>query len=580
MTAQEPKHGGQLVAEFLKKQGVDFIYTLCGGHISPILVAADQQGIKVIDTRNEASAVFAADASARLTGIPGVAAVTAGPGVTNTITALKNAQMAQSPVVLIGGAAAVLLKGKGSLQDIDQLNLLRSICKWTVSCKTVRDIVPALTKAFRLAQEGVPGPVFIEMPIDLLYPEAIVRQWSLAMASGKGMGSQALKTYLKTHLANKFAKAWSQKIPVVAPPLAPMPQTAQVQKVMEILSRAERPVLVIGSQAMLNAPKALTLQQSLLALGIPTFLSGMARGLLGKNALHIRHNRGKALKQADVIILAGVSADFRLGYGASIPRSATYISINRSKHDLFLNRKPTLPILADPGGFMRMLAASWDAPPLRWQHWHTHLSERDAERETQISSQAAQETDLINPLHFLQQIESVIDEDSVLIGDGGDFVASASYIVRPRSPLSWLDPGAFGTLGSGGGFALAAACIRPKAEIWLLYGDGSCGYSLAEFDTFARHHLPVIAVVGNDAGWTQIAREQKDIFGTAISTELAHSAYHLVAEGYGGIGLRLDDPRKINETLIEAKAIARAGKPVLINVMISQTDFRKGSISM
>lgn len=580
MSTQTEMHGGKLVAQVLKQQGVEFIYTLCGGHISPILIGADELGIRVVDTRHEASAVFAADATARLTGIPGVAAVTAGPGVTNAITALKNAQMAQSPLVLFGGAAAVLLKGRGALQDIDHLGLVKGICKWSATCKTVRDIIPTVEKAFRQAQDGVPGPVFVEIPVDLLYQESVVRDWSLEMARGKGLAAKALETYLKTHLKNKFSKAWDGKASPATPPLPQLAANETLIKVQELLSSAERPVMVIGSQALISAHKADALADAVKTLGVPVFLSGMARGLLGKHPLHIRHKRSKALREADVIILAGVPADFRMGYGTAIPRSATYISVNRSKDDLYLNRKPTIPVQADPGTFIRMLAGDWDGPPLRWQNWHALLQEREATRDKEIHATADEETAYINPVRFLQQLEAAVDDDSVLIGDGGDFVGTASYIVRPRAPLSWLDPGAFGTLGTGGGFALAAKAVRPKSEVWLLYGDGSCGYSVAEFDAYARHGLPVIAVVGNDAGWTQIAREQVEIFGTALSTELAHSDYHLVAQGYGGVGLCIDKPEQVEETLQQAKAIAREGKPVLINVMLGKTDFRKGSISM
>ncbi|HFC11493.1 MAG TPA: thiamine pyrophosphate-binding protein, partial [Anaerolineae bacterium] len=517
----------------------------CGGHISPILIGADQAGIRVVDTRHEASAVFAADATARLTGMVGVAAVTAGPGVTNAITALKNAQMAQSPLLLLGGAAATLLKGRGALQDIDHLGLVKGICKWSATCKTVREIVPTLEKAFRKAMTGVPGPVFVELPVDLLYPERVVREWTLEMAKGKGLSATALQTYLKTHLKNKFAGAWRREAQPVTPPKPALPPVEQWQRVAKLLASAEKPLLTIGSQAMLNAPKAQILQEAVIKLGIPTYLSGMARGLLGKHKLHMRHKRSKALREADVIVLAGVSADFRLGYGASIPRSATYISINRSKHDLYLNRKPTVPILADPGTFLRTLATYWDTPPLRWQNWYAHLQARETARDAEIAATAAASGTLVNPVRFLQQLEEAIAEDSVIIGDGGDFVGTASYILRPRAPLSWLDPGAFGTLGSGGGFALAAGVIRPKAEIWLLYGDGSCGYSIAEFDTYARHGIPVIAIVGNDAGWTQIAREQIPLFGTALSTELARSDYHIVAQGYGAVGLLIDKPEQV-----------------------------------
>lgn len=580
MSTIHEMHGGKLVAAVLQKNGIQHLFALCGGHISPILIAADQAGIRVVDTRHEVTAVFAADAAARLTGKIGVAAVTAGPGVTNTVTALKNAQMAQSPVLLIGGAAAVLLKGRGALQDIDHLGLVKGICKWSATCKTVRDIIPTLQKAIMAAKQDVPGPVFVEIPVDLLYQQSVVTNWTLEMARGKGPMMGAMRNYLQFHLKNKFSRAWDQQVSVVEPPCAMRPSDDSVRKVKAVLNWAERPLMIIGSQTLIDATRASELQQAVVRMGVPTYLSGMARGLLGKHPLHLRHARGKAIKEADVVILSGLPMDFRLGYGAGIPRKSTLVSINRSRRDLRMNRRPQVPILADPCELICNLATLVGIAPLRWQQWHADLLERDRQRDEEIERTACATGDLVNPVRFLKQLDAVIDNDSILIGDGGDFVSTASYVVRPRSPLSWLDPGAFGTLGSGGGFALAAGCVRPKSEIWLLYGDGSCGYSLAEFDTYARHGIPVIAVVGNDGGWTQIAREQVDIFGTTLGTDLARTHYEKVAEGYGGVGLRIDRADQVECVLNDAKSLARTGKPVLVNVMLDKTDFRKGSISM
>ena len=584
MSTPDEIHGGILVGEVLAKQGVRFLYTLCGGHISPILVGAAAQGIRVIDVRHEATSVFAADATARLTGVPGVAAVTAGPGITNTITALKNAQMAQSPVVLLGGAAATLLKGRGALQDIDQIALVTSIVKWSASAKRVRDIVPLLEKAFQQAQEGVPGPVFLELPVDLLYQQSVVAAWT-GQSAGKGLAGKATGWYLARHVRRTFASAWDKRASDVAISDAEnIPQTAagsQRQRVLENLKKAKRPLLVIGSQALLDAEKAMELQQAVLKMGIPTYLSGMARGLLGRNRLHMRHKRSKALREADLIILAGVPCDFRLGYGRVIPRKATHIAINRSRADLRLNKKPTVGILADPGAFLRALGDEWPkGAASHWSAWVERLIERDNARDAEIVEQARAQTASVNPVRLCRQIDDTLADESVLVGDGGDFVGTASYTVRPRGPLSWLDPGAFGTLGSGAGFALAAKLCRPEAEVWLLYGDGSAGYSLAEFDTFTRHNVPIIAVVGNDAGWTQIARDQVDILGTPLGTELAQTDYHRVAEGYGGVGLCVDDPELLQDALTSAKQTAREGKPVLVNVHLGKSDFRKGSLSM
>ena len=573
-------HGGDLIAEVLQAQGVRFLFTLCGGHISPILVGCKQRGIRVIDTRHEATAVFAADAVARLTGTPGVAAVTAGPGVTNTITAVKNAQMAQSPVVLIGGAAPTALKGRGALQDIDQLSLFKSIVKWSTSVRRVKDLAPEIETAFLKAQVGVPGPVFVECPVDLLYEETLVRGWYDGAGSGRSLADKAVKAYLRWHVRRLFAGLGSPPDPARVVVEVPGPTPGEVEKVARRLAQAERPVILVGSQALLNAPEAAGVAAAVERIGAPVYLSGMARGLLGKgHPLQMRHKRRKALKEADFVLLAGVPCDFRLDYGRHFRRSAFYVSANRSRRDLTKNRRPNVGVQSDPGRFLRALAARCPEDD-RWTAWRDSLRQRDDERAAEIRQQALEPIDPINPLFFCSALEKTLRPDTVLVADGGDFVATASYIVSPPGPLTWLDPGAFGTLGVGAGFALGAKLCRPEADVWILYGDGSVGYSLAEFDTFARHHLPVIALVGNDAGWTQIAREQVEIFHDDVGTVLAHTDYHRVAEGFGGIGILLNDPTMIPEVLTYAREAASNGQPVLINAILGKTDFRKGSISM
>lgn len=575
--------GGDLVAEVLVKQGVRFLFTLCGGHISPILVSSKQRGIRVVDVRDEASAAFAADAVSRLTGTPGVAAVTAGPGVTNTITAIKNAQLAQSPLVLLGGATGTILKGRGSLQDIDQMALFEPHVKWMAEVTRVRDLVPAVEQAFEEARLGVPGPVFVECPVDLLYEESLVRRIygvGEEAPEPRSLGEKGLRLYLGNHLRRLFAGAG--KVSAAEPrSFAPIaPGRGEVRRVAASLKKAERPVVVAGSQTVLQAGRVDAIAEALGRLGVPFYLSGMARGLTGAgHPRHMRHQRTKALKAADWVLLAGVPNDFRLDYGRHIHRKAKLVAVNLSDHDLTKNRRPQIGVLADPGTLLEALAGELEEGE-RWQPWIAELADRDQEREQDIAARGEQETEHVNPVHLCREIERALDDDSVLVADGGDFVATASYIVRPRGPLRWLDPGVFGTLGVGGGFALGAKLARPTAEVWLLWGDGSAAYSLAEFDTYVRHRLPVIAVVGNDASWNQIAREQVEVLGDDCGTALRHTDYHLVAEGYGGKGLLLERPEDVPAVLQEAKEIARGGTPVLVNALLGKTDFRKGSISM
>lgn len=582
------RDGGAIIGEVLARRGVQFLFTLCGGHISPILVGAKAHGIRVVDVRDEVTSVFAADAVARMTGIPGVAAVTAGPGVTNTVTAVKNAQMAQSPVLIFGGAAATVLKGRGSLQDIEQLPIMKPITKYATSCRTLSSLGPTVEKALDIATAGVPGPVFIEVPIDLLYPEELVRDWYIKEAgveNPKNLGGKALQLYLRGHLYRQFHQPHLPELPlpqIKLPSMASaLPRSSgSVAEAANALEKAERPAVVVGSQALVNLRDAGPLADAVRHLGAPVFLGGMARGLLGRESdIQFRHKRGKALKEADVVVVAGFPFDFRMGYGRSINSKATLIAANLSPVDLRKNRRPDIALEMHPGHFLQELAAEVGTLA-RNDAWFDSLRERESARDDEIAEQAREKTELVNPLAFFVELEDTMDDDAVLVVDGGDFVATASYIVRPRSPLSWLDPGVFGTLGVGGGFAVGAALVRPGAEIWLIYGDGSSAYSLAEFDTCVRHGLAPIAVIGTDGAWAQIAREQVEILGDDVGTVLNRTDYHKVAEGYGGVGLLLDDPANTTAVLAEAKAAAKAGKPVCINVHIGKSDFRKGSISM
>ncbi|OJX04559.1 MAG: acetolactate synthase [Burkholderiales bacterium 70-64] len=583
LTQPPALHGGERIAEVLRTHGVPCIYTLCGGHISPILSAAKARGIRIVDVRDEATAVFAADATARLSGLPGVAAVTAGPGITNTITALKNAQLAQSPVVLLGGAAPTALQGRGALQDIDQRPLVAPHVKRCFRVRRVRDLGPAVEAAFALARSGVPGPVFIECPVDLLYDEASIRQW-YADAGGKGtsLSERALRWYLNRHVHRMFEGSHETSLPRAPAAATPEAGDASIRAASAALGKAERPLAVIGSQAVVNAAEAARLAEAVARLGVPVYLSGMARGLLGRDhPLQMRHQRRQALREADCVLLAGVPCDFRLDYGRHVRRSATLISANRSARDARLNRRPTVLALGDAGRFLQALAgrgAGGEAP--RRDEWLAALRLRDDAREAEIDRQAAMRGEYVNPLALLRAIEREAGENALFVADGGDFVATASYVLHPRGPLSWLDPGAFGTLGVGAGFAIGAATARPDRETWIIFGDGTCGFGLTEFDTFVRHGFPVIAVVGNDAAWMQIAREQVKMLEDDVGTVLARTAYHEVARGFGAEGLLVTRMDEIEGALKRARELARQGRPVLVNVWLDRTEFREGSLSM
>ena len=571
------QHIGLDIGSFFKQKNISSVFTLCGGHISPILVGCEKENINIIQVRDEVSAVFAADAVSRLTDSVGVAIVTAGPGVTNTITAIKNAQMAQSPVLLIGGAAATLLKGRGSLQDIDQISLLKTYVKSAVSVKKTRDVIPTLANALNTATSGVPGPVFVELPIDLLYPEEDIRKEFINQLPKSGYFGKIAHWYVERHLNDLFS---SKKSSIKVKPVKEFKiDQRKIDKAALAIVKAKKPVFLLGNQVTQNKEFLPMCLKSIDKLSVPTFTSGMARGCFGSSDKYFfRHNRKHALKNADVVVTLGIPLDFRLGYGFSINKDATLIAVNKSKEDLNKNRKPDIGIHADPSRIMHEIGKIINPPSCK--EWIKELTGLEEKRETEILQFSKYETDFVNPVHLCKTIDKFIDEESILVADGGDFVGTASYTIRPRSSLGWLDPGPFGTLGVGGGFAIGAKSSFPKKEVWVFYGDGASAYSLAEFDTLCRHKLPVIAIIGNDASWQQIAREQKQMLGSNIGTELTFNAYEKVVEGYGGKGYYVENHDTLDETLKRAKEDAKLGYPVLVNIKISKSDFRKGSISV
>ena len=418
--------------------------------------------------------------------------------------------------------------------------------------------------------------------MDILYPEALVREWYAAKSTAGSLGDRARQWYVGHHLRSLFGGVGQGAAAAPAAVTVPEPDVARIRRAATLLSRAERPVLLVGSQALLSVSESDALAEAVRALRVPVYLSGMARGLLGTgDPLQVRHMRKEALREADLVILAGVPCDFRLDYGRHVGRHAVLVAANRSRDDIAKNRRPTLAVPGAPELFLRGLARVASGPASAWASWLAVLQARDAARDAQIAAQAREEAPGgTNPLGLCRALEAALDEDSVIVADGGDFVSTASYVLRPRRPLSWLDPGPFGTLGVGAGFALGAKLVRPTADVWVVYGDGSVGYSLAEADTFARHGLGVIAVIGNDGGWTQIAREQVEVLGDDVGTVLSRTDYERAAEGLGARGLRLDEGSRADAVLREARDLAREGRPVYVNARIGSTGFRKGSISM
>mmetsp|Transcript_37702 Transcript_37702/g.61977 ORF Transcript_37702/g.61977 Transcript_37702/m.61977 type:complete len:641 (-) Transcript_37702:83-2005(-) len=608
------QYGGFLIAKVLQSEGVESIFTLTGGHISPMLVGCNKLGIKVIDVRDEVTTVFAADAVGRLTGKPGVAMVTAGPGLTNTITATKNAQMAESPCIIFGGATSMLLKGRGSLQDIDQFALMRPHVKKCFTLKRVRDIIPTLREAFYLSNHGIPGPVFIETPLEILWPRSEIELSTGGSDSDKQSKPKSwlqqmtnlniAELYTRYHIHRVFKdgfKDWhninaDDKYKYITQQEASAASTAKVpyNAMLNQLIRSKRPLLVLGSQAMLHPMLVTDLIAAIEQLSMPVFLSGMSRGLLGKHhALFFRHKRSAALAKCDFVILCGISCDFRLNYGRSINKDAFFVHVNLDGQKLRINRdlrRRQLAVQADACKVLIKLAECKKdlGVALAFKDWTNELAKREMQREQNIDvgmkkEMSVMQAGTMNAINLCRMLDDLLndEEDTYLIADGGDFVGTASYLVKPRQPLHWLDPGAFGTLGCGAGFALGVKALNPKANVVMLYGDGSFGWSLCEFDTFCRFKYGLIAIIGNDSCWHQMYRDQVRILKDTTATLLGeHTRYDLVVQGFGCKGFVARNANEFVTAFKEAQKYAKQGIPVVINALISKSKFREGSVSL
>jgi len=536
------KTGGRHLARLLKEYGMTHLFTLSGGHIMEIYEGCADVDVPVIDFRHEQATGFAAEAAARLTRKIGVCAVTAGPGVLNVVTAVANAWRSQTPMIVIGGQAAQPTIGKGALQEMDHVAIMQPITRWATRITKPSEIVDVVARAFQAATSEVPGPVFLEVPMDVIFDQ--VPEKPLAI-------DDEIKPYDAHH--------------------------ATVKAAAELLREAQRPVLLLGSQVLFSevAPEIRGIIET---LGIPTFTNGMARGALGaEHPLLFIHSRRKALSEADVVILAGVPMDFRLNYGESISAQAKLIRVDRDAAELQRNRPGDISEWTDPGVFLAALAKVAPEPAHGWKPWKDLLRQEEAAREARIAAEAANSTRPVNPLRLCQEVNKLLTPQSIVIGDGGDIVGTAAYAIRPRGLGQWLDAGPLGTLGAGAPYAIAAKLLRPDSDVWVIFGDGAFGLNGMEYDTAVRFNLPFVGVVGNDAAWMQIKRAQMPFYGRAIATELLPSRYDKMVEALGGWGAWVEDTADLPGAL---QAARNSHKPALVNVRISETDFRKGSISM
>ena len=535
-------HGGSLAARALKDAGVGAIFTLTGGHIMPILDGALDEDIPVIDVRHEQAAVHAADAYSRLNpGRIGCAVLTAGPGVTDGVTGIANAWRANSPILVIGGQGPFSNLRRGSLQEMDHVGMIRPISKWADACYQTDRIPEYIEMAVRTAVSGVPGPAFLEIPMDVLMAPA-----SLDDA----------------------------RFPTIrATPPTVRPDPADLQATLDVLATAERPVLLGGTGVKWSQGGA-ALARFAEATRIPVYLNGMGRGMLrADHPQFFNRTRRQAMEECDVFVLVGSPLDFRLRFGAAVPAGARIVQFDMDATLIGQNRSADVGVVGNIGAALEQLTDLLEASGLSldFGEWSDGLRADEDAAAAALESQLTSDESPVDPLRFAAEIRDFIDEDTILIGDGGDIVAQASKVVPVLRENCWMDPGPLGTLGVGMPFALAAQHSFPDRRVLIIYGDGAFGLNGFEYDTAVRFGLPIVGIVGNDAAWGQMLRPQVGIYGAdrKVAVDLAPTRYDLVVEALGGHGEYCERPDEIRPALERAFA---SGKPALVNVMIRKDE--------
>ncbi|HVM96602.1 MAG TPA: thiamine pyrophosphate-binding protein [Candidatus Acidoferrales bacterium] len=545
-------HGGRLVAKALKAEGVSYIFTLCGGHVMPIYDGCIDEGIRTIDVRHEQTAAHAADGWARVTGRPGVAVVTAGPGLTDAVTGVASAQRANIPMLIFGGQGPRPFADMGSLQDMNHVELMRPITKWSVSVPEGRRLAEYVSMAFRIATTGLPGPVYLEMPIDQLF-----------------------NSYDESRIT--FPTQYRTEAGIAGDP-------AYIQRAFDLLRKAQRPVALVGSQLRWSRRRE-AYPKFVETFGMPIYVNGLGRGSLAPdNPYFFSQTRKDALKQADVVMIFGTPLDFRLGYGreSHFNPDANLIQIDLDGAEIGRNRPIDIGIVGDTGIVMEQLtqlAKSDGFNATMVKPWLDQIREREKQKLERLSAEMISDSVPINPLRACKEIADSLGRDVIAIGDGGDFVATAASVLKIHEQGHWLDPGPLGTLGVGPGYAMAAKLAKPNNPVVIIYGDGSFGLHAMEFEAMVRQKINVVGVIGNDAAWQQIRRGQIQLYGEerSVATALSFCHYERVVEALGGHGEYVERPDEIRPAMQRALT---AGRPALVNIKIGSSDFRKDAISI
>ena len=522
-------HGGRLIAKRLRAAGVTKLFTLSGGHLFSIYDGCREEGIAIVDTRHEQTAAFAAEGWAKATREPGVAALTAGPGVTNGMSAMAGAQANASPMLVLGGRAPAMRWGMGSLQEIDHVPFVEPLVKLARTAQSPDEIPGLIDEALRTAVAPPTGPAFLDFPLDHVFSEGAVSDGPLELPDARSL-----------------------------------PVADGVEEAAALLRAAERPVVMAGT-GLYWAWAEGALERLCRDLELPVFLNGLARGCVpADHPQFFSRARSSALREADVALVIGVPMDFRLGFGASFGDETQIIAVGSTPPERPHPRAVAAELFGGVAATLDALRESAAGGPARGD-WNRHL--RAAEDEKRAAEQA-ELTDGRAPLHPMRvyhELGQVLQRDAIVIGDGGDFVSYAGRMIETHEPGCWMDPGPYGCLGSGPGYALAAKLARPDRQVCLLLGDGAFGFAGLEFDTLVRHGIPVVGVMGNNGIWGLEKHPMEFLYGYSVAADLQPGLrYDTVVETLGGHAELVERPDELRPALERAFA---SGKPALVNVM-------------
>jgi len=531
-------HGGRLIARRLKAHGVSRLFTLSGGHLFSLYDGCRSEGIEIVDVRHESCAAFAAEGWAKVTREPGVCALTAGPGVTNGLSALASAQANHSPVLALGGRAPQMRWGQGSLQEIDHVPFVRPLTKMAATPQSTEEIPGLVDEALALALAPHSGPTFLDFPLDLVFMEADEPQSDQDPLAG---GAPAR--------VRAGARA----------------DSAAIERAGRLLCEAERPVIMAGTDMYWGHG-----EDALLALAetlrIPVFLNGLARGCVpADHELFFSRTRGQALKGADVALVIGVPMDFRLGFGGSLGEETEIVAIDVAEPERSHPREVAAELYGSLPDSLQALTVAAGDRALNTRAWVEHLRGLETERREAELAERHDDRAPLHPMRLYQELGEVLDRNAIVIGDGGDFVSYAGRVIDSYEPGCWLDPGPFGCLGSGPGYALAAKLAHPDRQVVLLMGDGAFGFSGMEFDTLARHGVNVVAVMGNNGIWGLEKHPMEFLYGYSVAADLRPGTrYDDVVRALGGHGELVQRPQDLRAALVRA---FEANQPALVNVL-------------